>query len=276
MANRMIAFLFFALSSLCSISIFDHFLLAQMPYPEFHATHGSLHFVEIKEDVAGREKNPDLDELARQIIVRTNAFRKENQLPPISSDEKLTAAASAFAKFMAETGKYSHSSDGKQPHERANLHGYEHCIVLENIAFKDNSESISQEDLLAFFIESWKASPLHRKNMLDPDLTQTGVAVRCRGKRYCYAVQMLGRPQSAMIQFEIANQADIPLEYALGDQKFTLKPQEIHEQEICRNLAIIATISGLKNPLSYIPESGDHFEYRKNNQGLYNFTRLKP
>jgi uncharacterized protein YkwD len=277
MANSTIALLYFpALYVICAIPISNHFLLVQMPHPESDATYSSLYFMEGANDAADREQNPDLDELARQIVDRTNAFRKKNRLPPLSSDEQLTATASDFAKFMAETGKYGHTSDGKQPYERANLHGYEHCIVLENIAFKYNSEGIAQEELLTFFVESWKESPSHRKNMLDRDLTQTGVAVRLRGKKYYYAVQVFGRPKAAMIKFEIANQADIPLEYTLGDQSFTLKPKRAHEQEICRKIAIVATISGLRNPKSYIPESGDHFEYRKNNRGLYSFVRVNP
>lgn len=36
---------------------------------------------------------------------------------------------------MAKTGKYGHAADGRKPAERAAAHGYEYCIVRENIAY---------------------------------------------------------------------------------------------------------------------------------------------
>ncbi len=220
-------------------------------------------------------KDPDPDEVAGQIVARTNSFRKEHKLSPLSADEQLTAAARDFAKFMASSGKYGHQADGRQPFERAERHGYEYCVVLENIAFKYESAGIGQEELIRFFVESWKNSPRHRKNMLDPDITHTGVAVADRGKGYYYAVQMFGRPKSAMVTFEIANRADIPLEYKVGEESLTLLPQRIREQDLCQDVSVVVKLKGVKAPKTITPANGDRFEYRKGSKGVYSFTRAK-
>jgi uncharacterized protein YkwD len=221
------------------------------------------------------KKNPDLDIVAGNIVERTNDFRNKFKLPALSEEKTLSESAADFAKFMAATGKYGHESDGKQPYERANLHGYDHCVVLENIALKFGSEGVAQEELISFFVEGWEKSPEHRKNMLDPDVTQTGVAVKHNGRGYYYAVQMFGQPQSAMMRFEIYNRADIPLEFDLGGQKYTLDPNGIHELEICHPSAVVVIPRGSKNSQTFNPANGDRFEYRKNPQGTYSFIRAE-
>jgi len=220
-------------------------------------------------------KKPDLSEVAKQIMERTNIFRREKNLRPLASEERLSVTARDFAKFIADTGKYGHQTDGSQPYERAERHGFEYCIVLENLAYKYNSEGVTQEDLIRFFVESWKKSPSHRKNMLDPDVTQTGVAVMNRGKAYYCAVQMFGRPKSAMIEFEIANKASIPLEYSIGEEEYTLFPQRIRAQEICRDPTIKVKLPGEKDPQILKPGNGDRFEYRKVGKGRYSLIRAE-
>src|SRR5687768_6404466 len=74
-------------------------------------------------------------ETARRIVEGTNAFRKEQELEPASVNAELQAAAREFARYMARTGKYSHTADGRQPSERAAKQGYDYCIVSENIAY---------------------------------------------------------------------------------------------------------------------------------------------
>ncbi len=224
---------------------------------------------------AMRPDDPDADDVADQIVARTNTFRKEHKLSSLSVDEQLAATARDFAKFMATSGKYGHQADGRQPFERAERHGYEYCVVLENIAFKYESAGTGQEDLIRFFVESWKNSPRHRKNMLDPDITQTGVAVMSRGKGRYYAVQMFGRPKSDMITFEIANRADIPLEYKVGDESLTLLPQRIREQDLCQDVSLVVKLKGVKAPKAITPANGDRFEYRKGSKGVYTFTRAQ-
>jgi len=74
-------------------------------------------------------------------------------------------------------------------------------------------------------IQQWVRSSGHRKNMLDPDVTDTGVAVARSEKtgRY-YAVQMFGRPKSAAVKFSVANESGEAVTYEVGGESFELPP----------------------------------------------------
>lgn len=218
--------------------------------------------------------DPDLPLVVKQIVERTNAFRKEQNLPPVTIDAQLTATSTDFAQFMAETGKYGHDADGKQPHERAEAHRYEYCVVLENIAYHYDSEGTAQEDLIQFFVEGWKNSPGHRKNMLDADITQTGVAVARAENGYYYAVQMFGRPKSAMIQFEVSNPTDRTFEYTLGDEKFTISPRQIRSHGICKALNISVMLPGAKDRKTITPAKNDKLVFRRT-AGGYDLAKAK-
>ncbi|HEX3146963.1 MAG TPA: CAP domain-containing protein [Gemmataceae bacterium] len=171
------------------------------------------------------EDTPDLPKAVKQIVDKTNDFRKSEKREPVKINSELTKAAEYFAKFMAETDKYGHEADGSKPADRAKKHGYSYAVVLENIAWQMNSEGFKTDALADGFVTGWKESSGHRKNMLDPDVMETGVAVahsKTSGKYY--AVQMFGRPKSASIEIRITNKSDLTLEYTIGDDKFTLEP----------------------------------------------------
>src|SRR5262249_23921315 len=123
------------------------------------------------------EKMPDLAQATKSLIDSTNAFRKEEGRSSVSVNPKLTDTARYFADFMARTNKYGHNADGNRPADRAKKHGYDYCIVLENIAYQYNSRGFTTDELARGLFEAWKNSPGHRKNMLDPDVTETGVAI---------------------------------------------------------------------------------------------------
>jgi len=75
------------------------------------------------------------------------------------------------------------------------------------------------------FFEGWKHSPGHRKNMLDPDVTETGVAVaQSEDTHYFYAVQIFGRPKSMSIAFQLTNESDKTIQYEIAGQTFSLPP----------------------------------------------------
>jgi uncharacterized protein YkwD len=180
-------------------------------------------------------KQPALSKVVTFIVDRTNDFRKAEKREPVKVNPDLTKAAEYFARFMAESGKYGHEADGQKPADRAKKHGYEYCIVLENIAYMYNSEGFTTDDLGGGLVKGWQESPGHRKNMLDPDVTETGVAVaRSEKTGYFYAVQMFGRPKSLAIEFKIANRSDVKLEYTIGEDKYTLEPQHVQTHGRCR------------------------------------------
>jgi len=208
---------------------------------------------------------PDLAQATKLIIDSTNAFRKEEGRSPVTVNAKLTETARSFADFIARTNKYGHNADGNRPADRAKKHGYDYCIVLENIAYQYNSRGFTTQELARGFFEGWKNSPGHRRNMLDPDVTETGVAITHSEKSgYYYAVQMFGRPKSLAIEFRLSNQADAPIEYKIASQSFTLQPNYIRTHTRCRpeevTIQLPGETEGAKGQTRTIrPRNGDLF-----------------
>jgi hypothetical protein len=139
------------------------------------------------------------------IVKQTNEFREKNDLPPISVTEELAATATDFAKFMAKSGKYGHHADGQTPAQRAKAHGYQYCVVRENIAYRTNTGKVTADSLIDVFVQGWIDSPPHRENMLADYVTETGVAVATTDDVTYFAVQLFGRPKSAAIKLQVSN-----------------------------------------------------------------------
>jgi uncharacterized protein YkwD len=210
----------------------------------FTATPGAAGQVVEEEDAERVEfaakpkaRGPDIDtsQVAKMIVNRTIVFRQEQGRERVRSDPELTETARYFANYMAEADKYGHTADGNRPAERAEQHGYAYCIILENIAYQYSSAGFAAEELARRFFEGWKGSPGHRKNMLDPDVTETGVAVaQSPDTGYYYAVQMFGRPKSQAIEFKVANESDAAVEYRIGERTFPLSPRSTRTHLRCR------------------------------------------
>jgi len=203
----------------------------------------------------------DSDKVAKAIVEQTNAFRKKEGRQPVVTDGALTAAAKEFAQFMAKADKYGHNADDRQPSERAKAHKYDYCIVLENIAYAFNSRGFSDDKLTGKFVTGWEKSPGHRRNMLDKDVTETGVAVaRSEKTGHYYAVQMFGRPRSAAISFRIANRSERAVEYTLGDESFTLKPRYTRTHNLCQPAEVaFEGIGEGAGPTTFKPAAGDKY-----------------
>lgn len=173
------------------------------------------------------------------ITQRTNEFRRENSLDPLKVSEKLQAAAAEFAQYMARTDTYGHTADGRRPAERAEAQGYEYCLIAENIAYQYRSTGFSDQELAEAFVTGWKESPGHRENMLKEHATQIGVGVARSDKTgYYYGVQMFGRPQSASIEFEVANRAGEMVQYIVGNRTYPLPPRYTRTHHRCRPTGI--------------------------------------
>src|SRR5882672_3799317 len=104
---------------------------------------------------------PDLPQTDLAIVEMTNAFRKESKLGEVRPNAALTAAARAFAEYLAKTGKFAHEADGRQPAKRAQAHGYRYCLVAENLAMNLDSRGFETRVLAREAVEGWKSSPGH-------------------------------------------------------------------------------------------------------------------
>ena len=109
------------------------------------------------------------------IWARTNQIRAEAGMPPLALDDSLSAAAALRAIEMARAGVLSHT----RPNGGACFTVYDDFAwtfderyLGENIA---RLSGIADPD--SQVCESWKNSPDHYRNIIDPDFTCLGVGV---------------------------------------------------------------------------------------------------
>jgi uncharacterized protein YkwD len=205
------------------------------------------------------DRHPDLVRASDEIIQRTNEFRQKQDHAKVRVSAKLTATASYFADYMARTNRYGHHADGNNPGERVRKHDYDYCIVGENIAYEYNSAGLDTAQVAQTFFEGWKHSPPHRKNMLDPDVVETGVAVAHSKKTgYFYAVQLFGRPHADALVFTTSNDSNITIKYRIGDRTFSLPPRYTRTHTQCRPTQVTFD---LPDEITKVirPRNGDHF-----------------
>jgi uncharacterized protein YkwD len=222
--------------------------------------------------VSQGEERPDLDAAARRIVAQTNEFRGAERLEATRPDDRLRDAARALADHMARSDRYGHDADGRSPAERVRARGYDHCIVSENIAFVMNAAGFRTDALASGFVEGWKHSPGHRRNMQMPEVVDTGVAIaRSPHSLRYYAVQLFGRPRSALLRFSVVNPTERPLAYALGEQRFDLPPRATRIHEQCR--ADPLTIGTGRDALRVEPVNGARYRLEATAHGAVGLRR---
>lgn len=186
--------------------------------PEFVATSGILQ--SLSEQLPKQESFPDPLRKLEQSLSRTpvetlrpgsiiSLTNKERQLAGhagLTENKLLTKAAAVKLEDMFEQQYFEHvSPDGKGPSDVIGATGYAYIMVGENLAegdFRSNEE----------LVQGWMNSPGHRENILKPQYTEIGVAVRqgtYQGKRVWMAVQEFGRPRSDCPQVDEGLKATI-------------------------------------------------------------------
>lgn len=221
-------------------------------------------------------KSPDLTRVQHLIVEITNRFRREHGRGELRRNPKLEASARAFARYLAENDKFSHTADGRQPWQRTAAQGYKDCIVAENIAWELNSQGFSTRGLARALMTGWEKSPPHRRNLLDPDLDEIGVSVAYSQSsgRY-YAVQDFGRPKSEEITFEITNDSPTTVSYSVDGKDFSIKPRYTVTQYRCRPPTLKVRLprkaemgeSSAKKPLVFHPHRNAHYLIRTDSGG---------
>jgi uncharacterized protein YkwD len=220
---------------------------------------------------AEKAKAPDLSRVEQLIVEATNQFRKQEGRGRLRLNPQLAKAAREFAQYMARTGQFSHTADDKQPWERTAAQGYQDCIVAENIAWEENPSGFTSRSLADAFVEGWKKSPHHRKNMLDPELDEIGVGVAYSKEtgRY-YAVQDFGRPKSEQIGFTITNATDTTVTYSLDGKDFTLEPRYTVTYQRCRPPQLTFRLpEGAAKGQVFHPHQGSRYTVRSDSDGRY-------
>jgi uncharacterized protein YkwD len=215
-------------------------------------------------------KTPDLAAVVARIINQTNEFRRAHGLPEVKPNPQLMATAQDFATFMARTGQYGHTADGQQPAERAKQHGYDFCVIAENLAYQVSTAGFRTTELAEGFVQGWQRSAEHRKNMLDPAVTEIGVAVAQNEQTgYYYAVQMFGRPASQMLEFQITNQSPAPIQYEIDGRMMPLPPRATRMHQQCRAAEVIFHWPDSSERTTVQPHHGDHYVIVRDDSGNF-------
>jgi uncharacterized protein YkwD len=214
-------------------------------------------------------QSPDLVDVVKRLISRTNAFYQEGR-PPVAPNPELTAAAQDFATFMARTDRLSHAADGKTPAEQAKAHGYDACLIAENIAYQQNPVGFTAEALAQGFFQGWQHLPSHRENLLDPAVTETSVGVvQSEQTGAYYAVQLFGRPMSQQIEFQITNTSNVAIQYTIDGQMFSLPPQATYTHQQCRPPEVTFHWPGTQGQKAVHPDHGDHYTIVRGDAGAF-------
>jgi uncharacterized protein YkwD len=219
--------------------------------------------------------SPFAARVEKEIVRLTNQFRKQKGREELTVNSDLTQAARSFARYLARKDRFSHTADGKEPWERARAFGYQYCIVAENIAYRYRKSGYASGRLAAAFLDGWKKSPGHRRNLLDRDVTEIGVGVAKskRTGRY-YAVQNFGRPASKAITFLLTNRTGSRVDYRVDGKAESVAPGYTITHRRCRPPDL--TIKGAGGNSSQgnqgkvlHPRDGDRYVIRKERGGGY-------
>jgi uncharacterized protein YkwD len=203
---------------------------------------------------------PDIGEVTALVVRRVNALREAERSAPLAIERRLMATAEDFAGYMARTDRYGHQADGSRPAERAGKRGYDYCIVSENIAYQFSSAGFTTDELAARLVQGWRDSVGHRRNLLDPDVTETGVAVaRSEQTGHYYAVQLFGRPKALSTAFRISNESDATIQYETGGRSFSLPPRFARSHEQCRGVELVLLWPDRPERTRLRPTNGDRY-----------------
>jgi Cysteine-rich secretory protein family len=198
---------------------------------------------------------PDLPQVEQHIVEMTNQVRREQKLPPLKVNAMLAKAARAFALNVAQSGKFSHTADGRTPAQRAESAGYKHCDIAENLAMDEDNRGFDTGALALQAIAGWMNSPPHRANIMRGSVSEIGVGVaRAPGEKPKYiSVELFGRPASSIYTFQIMNIASISVSYSFEGKARDLKPGVSVTHSACSpGELVISKPGGLISPTSEI------------------------
>ncbi|MEP0841840.1 MAG: CAP domain-containing protein [Phycisphaerae bacterium] len=127
--------------------------------------------------------------LNAKLIELVNLERTRRGLQPVTPNPKLMSLAEDYAEDMIRRNFFDHTDpDGRGLGQRAIEHGYVPLLAVgENLAGGQNSPEWVMNDWM-------KSTEGHRENILSPQWTEIGVAVRIGGAHGIYWVQEFGNP----------------------------------------------------------------------------------
>jgi uncharacterized protein YkwD len=124
-----------------------------------------------------------------------NTERVKKELPPLQPNPLLFKVARAHSANMAKQEKMEHVLDGKNPGQRVLAAGYDYGKAAENIAVSEGARPP-----LRVIVKGWMESKIHRDNLLDDKVTETGLGIAKNDKGEIYYTQVFARPRKVIKQ----------------------------------------------------------------------------
>src|SRR3989338_7619435 len=124
-------------------------------------------FKKVNPDILGYATNIQIEE----ILELVNTERQKSGLTPLTRSGELDKAAVEKASDMFSKNYWAHiSPTGTTPWEFITKSGYKYVYAGENLAKSfDNSRDV---------VEAWMKSPTHMANILKPEYSEIGIAVK--------------------------------------------------------------------------------------------------
>ncbi len=133
---------------------------------------------------------PNPNQLSKEILTKINAERAGSGEPILAENPALDKAAQAKLHDMFGKNYWDHTSpSGEKAWTFIGNAGYSYSAAGENLA-----RGFTSSDAM---VNAWMASPSHKKNILDKDFKDTGIAVgngKINGQEVTLAVQLFGDP----------------------------------------------------------------------------------
>jgi hypothetical protein len=131
------------------------------------------------------------------VIKLVNKARETANVAALKNNTLLQKAAEEKAQDMINNNYFAHvSPQGKSPWYWIDKNSYDYAYAGENLAINFTNAEDEQK--------AWMDSPTHKKNILNPNYDETGVAVKqgiVDGKETIVVVQMFGK----QVQQTVAN-----------------------------------------------------------------------
>ncbi len=136
---------------------------------------------------ADDKAEPKLSKEEQLLVDLTNKARAKEKLPEVKVNALLMKAAQGHSANMAKQHKLTHELDGKRVKDRLDDLKYDWELCGENVGNLNNLK------LLQGLFDSWMKSPEHRKNILQKEFDEIGIALvhDPKGNLY-YVTQVFG------------------------------------------------------------------------------------
>lgn len=135
--------------------------------------------------------------LGAAVLAAVNDYRAGKGLGRLSPDANLQRIAAVHAADMQIRGFFGHfNPEGQGPRERLLTIDPDFTgRIAENVQVLEGQTyaAMSDTELAATMVGKWVESPMHRKNIKAPEMTESGIGISRRGNRII-VVQVFGAP----------------------------------------------------------------------------------